>query len=74
MPLNNRKMRENRLDVQLTDQIFKLGLLNVNDFSLINYILLNANLKLMNINHHAIEHKFQIAEHTNFFLNVKVIC
>ena len=28
----------------------KFGLLNVNDFILINFILLNANLKLPNIN------------------------
>ena len=28
----------------------KFGLLNVNDFSLINFISLNANLKLLNIN------------------------
>ena len=52
----------------------KLGLLNVNDFILINFILLNANLKLLNINPHATEHKFQISEYINFSLNVKVIC
>ena len=50
---------------------YKLGLLNANDFSLINFILLNANLKLLNINPYATEQKFQIAEYMNFLLNVK---
>ena len=53
---------------------FKFGLLNVNDFSLISFISLNANLKLLNINFMFSEHKFQIAEYINFLLNVKVIC
>ena len=51
----------------------KLCLLNVNDFSLINFILLNKNFKLLNINPHFTEHKFKIAEYMNFLLNVKVI-
>ena len=52
----------------------KLGLLNLNYFSLKNFILLNANLKLLNINPHATEHKLKIVEYMNFLLKVKVIC
>ena len=47
----------------------KFGLLNVNDFSLTNFISLNPNLKLLNIN--VTEYKFQIAEYISFLLNAK---
>ena len=71
-------MQENtyRLDVQLADQMLccmhldvyfvpsKFGLLNVNDFSLINFILLSANLKLLKTN---------LMLLNNIFLNAKAI-
>ena len=45
----------------------KFGLLNVNGFNLINFISLNANLKLFNIN--------LMLLNTNFkMLNMKVSC
>ena len=60
------------LDVYLVTS--KFGLLNVNYFSLINFISLKRKPQIIEYKSHVTERKFQIAEHTNFLLNVKVIC
>ena len=52
----------------------KFGLLNVNGFSLINFISLKRKSQIVEYKSHVTEHKFQIDECVNFLLNVKVIC
>ena len=52
----------------------KFGLLNVNGFSLINFISLKRKSQIVEYKSHVTENKLQIDECVNFLLNVKVIC
>ena len=51
----------------------KFGLLNVNGFSLINFISLKRKSQIVEYKPHVTEYRFQIDECVNFLLNVKVI-
>ena len=55
----------------------KFGLLNVNDFSLINFTSLNANLKLLNKNVMLLNTNFKLVSIKflkSHLLNIKIIC